>query len=686
MNKRAREILTWIMNKKEYEESCTLNELMQHFSVSERTIRYDLEGASQFLIEHHFLPISIGNGGVIQLQIKETKLRELLTDHDFYSFKLSREERVEMIQYLLLNTEETITQQAIADILFVSRSTVINDVDEARKVLETMDLDIVSLRKGLCIQGKESKKRIVLLNLLRKQFIKNYCLQEEQGTLFSIQDEMMLRRMIEDAELTSHRFLTDGAFEDIKQYLMIMIERSQKNMHVEIDYISQHVSMQMMANDIMDCMVNYFATDKLLQEEYLLADILYNLDYLKRNDTDERIMQIQVLSKQFIDAIAKKLHINLQNDFQFYQSLSNHLQSTFKDIQMTSTQDNELLREVIHKNKETVTIVHENILPLEQFVQRKITDEEIAYITIHVCAAMERNSYQGQQYRVLIVCNSGVGTSQLLLSRLKKYFQFYIEDVLPVHALAHYDVSMVDLIITTVPIEETRCESIILHPYLSDEDCILLGQKLSQLKVNNDNSGGDPAFRRVQTIIANSIQNAPLDKEEIYKAIIHDLKQFYTPNTSYGEATLCELLYDHIEIDVVCSDWEEAVKRSAERLLEDGYIKESYVSQMIKNIKKMGPYIVLAPGFALPHESPEMGGKRLGMNLIRLKEPVHFHNTDFDPVQFVCCLATIDKESHLKAMFHLMNLLQKPDFRKNIQEAKSADEIFQIIFEYESIL
>ncbi|MCB7430489.1 PTS sugar transporter subunit IIA, partial [Erysipelatoclostridium ramosum] len=77
---------------------------------------------------------------------------------------------------------------------------------------------------------------------------------------------------------------------------------------------------------------------------------------------------------------------------------------------------------------EVVAAIEKNLQPLEAFVQRAITSEEIAYITIHVCAAMERNRYQGSQFTILLVCNSGVGTSQLLLSRLKKYFQFYVAD------------------------------------------------------------------------------------------------------------------------------------------------------------------------------------------------------------------------------------------------------------------
>ena len=101
---------------------------------------------------------------------------------------------------------------------------------------------------------------------------------------------------------------------------MLMIERYHKHRFVEIDYVSQHLSTQKMASHLMNKMEDYFGMEHRLQEEYLLADILYNMHYLKRNDADEKIMQIQVISKQFIDAVAHDLNIDLRNDSSFTRS------------------------------------------------------------------------------------------------------------------------------------------------------------------------------------------------------------------------------------------------------------------------------------------------------------------------------------------------------------------------------
>lgn len=71
------------------------------------------------------------------------------------------------------------------------------------------------------------------------------------------------------------------------------------------------------------------------------------------------------------------------------------------------------------------------------------------------------------------------------------------------------------------------------------------------------------------------------------------------------------------------------------------------------------------------------------MSLIRLDEPVVFGKPEFDPVEWVCCLSAINKETHLKAMFHLVNLFHNEKFRDKIRPAQSRDEVYNAIKRYE---
>ena len=49
------------------------------------------------------------------------------------------------------------------------------------------------------------------------------------------------------------------------------------------------------------------------------------------------------------------------------------------------------------------------------------------------------------------------------------------------------------------------------------------------------------------------------------------------------------------------------------------FTEPTYTEAMIDVVRDMGPYIVLAPGLAMPHARPEMGAKQVGTALVTLE-------------------------------------------------------------------
>ena len=129
--------------------------------------------------------------------------------------------------------------------------------------------------------------------------------------------------------------------------------------------------------------------------------------------------------------------------------------------------------------------------------------------------------------------------------------------------------------------------------------------------------------------------------------------------------------------------WQEAIRKSAALLLEKGYIEPRYIDEMINNIEEFGPYMIISKGFALPHSKVEFGSLKLGMNLIRLKEPVCFGNDTANPVEYVCCLSAVDGKTHLRAFFNLVNILKKTSFKEELHKCSSSREAAELIVKYE---
>ncbi|WDU82798.1 PTS sugar transporter subunit IIA [Caloramator sp. Dgby_cultured_2] len=92
--------------------------------------------------------------------------------------------------------------------------------------------------------------------------------------------------------------------------------------------------------------------------------------------------------------------------------------------------------------------------------------------------------------------------------------------------------------------------------------------------------------------------------------------------------------------------------------------------------------MVIAPGIVLAHARPENGVKKLSMSLITLKNPINFGSELNDPVKLIITLAAIDSKTHLKALSQLMNLLMNTDDLNIIINAKSKEEVLNIINKY----
>jgi mannitol operon transcriptional antiterminator len=134
-----------------------------------------------------------------------------------------------------------------------------------------------------------------------------------------------------------------------------------------------------------------------------------------------------------------------------------------------------------------------------------------------------------------------------------------------------------------------------------------------------------------------------------------------------------------IALDVEVHDWESAVKAGGKLLVEAGSVEERYVDAMIDTVKSLGPYVVIAPGVALPHARPEDGVKEPCMSLITLRNPINFGNKNNDPVKLVVSFGTIDKSAHIGAIKRIARIIGDPGKLEEIKNAERVEVIERII-------
>ena len=578
MNKRSREILSQLITKTEYSQTISIQDLAEMFKVSSRTIRYDIEQINDYLKENHLQPLNLGKQGVINTQADITKARESLSEEGFYSFKLSREERVCFSAVMMICSDDYITLSEIADQLFVSRSTIIQDLEHIKSFFRERHLYVLShSNKGLLLEGREIDKRNLLIDMIQSE---NSIFKAEpifqhltqclsKNLKIDLEDISMIEKIINEAEHIYGRFLTDQSFVQLRNYFQLSLYRLRKAHYVE--YGDDKNSKWDMAKGMIDQIQQFIVKEIPDTEIYYVASVLNRMKYIKKTTSNKEIVKMQVITRNFIEKISKDIHRNLQGDYIFYENLINHLESTFSTLGDRFA-INSVVDEILQRYPEVKQATERNVYVFEEYVGRKLSEEEIAYIVVHICAAIERNKNETVRYSVVLVCNGGIGTSQLLLARLEKFFHLDVIDIIPAHDIENMNMDDVDAVISTISLEGKGIEYIQVDPLLTDEDCIRVGEKLSKIHpkvseketISEENQDSLKSLETIKDILEEDEEEIAIGK---IKSVIESFFQ------KKEETTLSDLLpAQAIQIGVECSDWKGAIEASAKYLLKNGAI------------------------------------------------------------------------------------------------------------------
>lgn len=124
--------------------------------------------------------------------------------------------------------------------------------------------------------------------------------------------------------------------------------------------------------------------------------------------------------------------------------------------------------------------------------------------------------------------------------------------------------------------------------------------------------------------------------------------------------------------------WEEAIKVCMQPLLDKGTIEQEYVDAIIERTKELGPFYILAPGLAMPHERPEKGVNKDCFSFVTLKEPVTF--PDGQEVDILIGLAATSTDIHNgEAIPQIVTLFDDEDAFDKIRAAQTNEDIYKIM-------
>jgi mannitol/fructose-specific phosphotransferase system IIA component (Ntr-type) len=136
---------------------------------------------------------------------------------------------------------------------------------------------------------------------------------------------------------------------------------------------------------------------------------------------------------------------------------------------------------------------------------------------------------------------------------------------------------------------------------------------------------------------------------------------------------------ERILLNVEAEDWEDAVRKVGKVMVDTGVVEERYVDGMVATTKELGPYIVIAPGVAIPHSRPEDGVLSTSLAFAKLTPPINFGNKENDPVHLLFALGALDHDQHLEALQKVAEILMDEAKHKKLLEADTVESVAAIL-------
>lgn len=677
-----------IINRLLENSDLTINDIACEFGVSNRSIRNDIRDINEILIENKLDQIEVKADKIVKLNRDSlSDCLQIIASRSANDVKYSREERVSIIVEELIGRNDYVNISDLAEKMFVSNSTISGDLKHVSNFIGRYNLSYISEPYvGIKLEGKEIDKRKLLVDVIAERSTSSNF--TNYSGITNVPNEDVIDKfslVISYFENHSDILMTDESYSRINRYLYVMIQRIRQGATIDGEYEASQNPFSQKAKEIGLLIQDTFKIEVSDVEIAMMAEVLSNLKYINYEVLSDNIIKIQFFVNRLIDELRHILKIDLSDDYLFFNKLCVHIDYMTKN-KIVHEVGEDIIKQVTAEHENVRQAIVDSIYILEELLDRKISSTEIDYILIHICTAIERKRISESSIKAVIVTDIGIATTQFLIGKIKSNFDFPIVDIIPVHALKTLVQNNVDFIISTVNLEPelVKVPYVTVNYNFGDRDYSKIYHLLSRLRKAKDiDKHNNNALIKD---IKNVLKKHNIENDTILSDLLHSLRdngiEVSDEDLDTDGYKLSDLLtVDNIVLDVESDDWKDSVYKASLPLLNNGYIEKRYIGAMVAHIENDSPYMIIAPGFIVPHGGVNDGGLKPGISLIRHVHPIAY--SDKVEINYVSCLSVVDMEKHLKAFFTLVAFVQDKSYFARLNEAKTSEEIYKLVKEFE---
>jgi len=485
LDERALALLQYIVDN----PNTSGNQLQEEFKLSRKQISYSLEKVNYYLAEFGYPKIErLKTGRFIVPNSVVSYFKTSSVEINQSQFVYSELDRQNLIVLILLNHSRELGIYNFVSSLQVSKNTILKDIKKIQKYWdEQNDLKILYNRNsGYAISGKEFEKRRLLIKIVRNvlknvqgESILQHVLEIDVQHLNNIKERVM--KVEKDLEVE----YTDVRVREIPYILYLVLRRVERDRHLDVlpeSYL--HIAGTNEYGVVMDVFEDYKIGNA--------YDRLYMVSLFQASSTN----MISDLSLELEKDLVSIVNQVLKN----YESLVNYEFSDFSGLRELLIQhckpaiyrmlygyhiESNILEMILPQHAYLHEITRQSIKPLEEYIGKKISDEELAYVTIIFGGWMTKEgaleTIEGKK-KAIVVCTNGVSISNYLFINLRESFpEFEFSNAMSLRGFEEYT-EQYDLVFTTIPLK-TEIPQFIVRPIMDSLEIEHLRTKvLSQIR------------------------------------------------------------------------------------------------------------------------------------------------------------------------------------------------------------
>lgn len=398
-----------------------------------------------------------------------------------------------VMEQLLLSSPKTLKVIDLYKDYFVGDSTIANDEKIIAERIMAYNLVLLRKNRTLSIKGKEENIRKAIAELVLRLNIIDVDYSKFSDMLnFNRYDVLFISAQLELIEKELGSTIPYPYNINIFSHLYILINRSKKIKHkilgekltdAQLSLLDDDIKIRDISIDIIRNVECYLRTKLPVSEIYFLYLYMISsrMEHIpQKSQTFSN--EVEDITKFYLKKVANELKIKDVNNSIFID-LASHIKPMINRLKNQIKVKNSLLQQI----KITYDLIFNSVTEVSKNVSDKfnlptISADEIGFITLYFARIIETNQFPIQ---TLIMCTTGVGTSELLKVKISKKFpELNIKDVISsrnYQSILEHNPE-IELILTTIGInDKLPVHSLLVSAMLTDDDQARIRKKIEEI-------------------------------------------------------------------------------------------------------------------------------------------------------------------------------------------------------------